>query len=115
MPDLRPRSESHSQTLCSQNLDGKQQSFVNIDDPNLLLETWKPAEDGNGTILRLLDLGGAERTVHAKIPCMGPQRVEQTDAVERGQSPLAIGESGQFSFTVFPHEIVTLRLIGAAQ
>ena len=89
-----------------------QQSFVEIDDPNIVFETLKPAEDGNGTILRLLDLGGTERTVRAKIPCLRPERVWQTDAVERGQSPVSMEENGQFDLTVHPHEILTLRLVG---
>ena len=38
-------------------LDGKQESLLQVEDSNLLLDTWKPAEDGNGTILRFLDLG----------------------------------------------------------
>jgi hypothetical protein len=108
-PELQPKAS------CSQGLDDKQQSFVEIDDPNIVLETLKPAEDGNGTILRLLDLGGTERTVSAKIPCLRPERVWQTDAVERGQSPVSIEENGQFDFTVHPNEIVTLRLIGGSK
>ena len=42
-------------------LDGKQASFMTVDDPDLLLDTWKPAEDGDGTIVRFLDLGGKPR------------------------------------------------------
>ena len=40
-------------------LNGGQASFLQMDDRDVLLEAWKPAEDGNGTILRFLDL--AER------------------------------------------------------
>jgi alpha-mannosidase len=108
-PELQPEAS------CSQGLDDKQQSFVEIDDPNIVLETLKTAEDGNGFILRLLDLGGTERTVSAKIPCLRPERVWQTDAVERGQLPVSMEENGQFDFTVHPSEIVTLRIIGGSK
>src|SRR6185437_7553901 len=44
-------------------LNHAEDSFLQVDDPDLLLETWKPAEDGNGTILRFLDLGGTTREI----------------------------------------------------
>ena len=96
---------------CSQTLDGKQQSFLDISDPGVLLETWKPAEDENGTILRFLDFGGTERTVTVRIPCLHLDHVWQTDAVERGQTPLSVVGGNQFHFTLHPHEIVTVRLV----
>ncbi len=52
----------------SNGLDGIQGSFLDMQDPNVMLETWKPAEDGNGTILRFIDLGGTERTVTVRTP-----------------------------------------------
>ena len=100
---------------AGQNLNGKQQSFLNVDDPNLLLETWKPAQDGNGTILRFLDLGGAERTVTVRLSNRHLDHVWQTDALERGQTPVTTVGTDQFQFTVHPHEIVTLRAVEAAK
>ena len=95
-------------------LDGKQASFLSIDDPNLLLDTWKPAEDGDGTILRLLDLGGASRTVAITTPLIALKSVVETDAVERNQKPLAMQGSHGFQVEIHPHEIVTIRLSGDA-
>ena len=93
-------------------LDGKQDSFLNIEDGNLLLETWKPAEDGNGTILRFLDLGGAQRLVAVKTRLVKVTEAWQTDAVERNTEKLTLlGENG-FQFAIHPHEIVTVRLLG---
>ncbi len=88
-------------------------SFIEISDPNILLETWKPAEDGNGTILRFVDFGGTERGVSVKIPALALAHVWQTDAVERGRRVVPIAANGQFLFTIHPHEIVTLRLVPA--
>ena len=90
----------------------EQGSFLEITDPNVLLETWKPAEDGNGTILRFLDFGGTERTVSVRIPWLRLDHVWKTDAVERGQEALSMTEDGQFHFTIHPHEIVTMRIVG---
>jgi alpha-mannosidase len=92
-------------------LDGKQDSFLKADDPNLLLETWKPAEDGKGTILRFLDLGGATRTVTAQTPLLQVQQAWRTDAVERNQKSLSLVGPKGFQFTIHPHEIVTVRIV----
>jgi alpha-mannosidase len=95
-------------------LDGKLASFLRANDPDLVLTTWKPAEDGHGTILRFLDLGGATRNVSVEIPLLQLQQAWQTDAVERDQSQLSLAGTHQFQFTVHPHEIVTVRLITIA-
>jgi hypothetical protein len=92
-------------------LDGKQASFLHANDPELVLTTWKPAEDGHGTILRFLDLGGATRTVTVETPLLQLQQAWQTDAVERDRSQLTLAGAHQFQFTVHPHEIITIRLI----
>ena len=96
-------------------LDGKQGSFLKVDDPNVLLETWKPAEDGDGTILRFLDLGGAERTVTVRTPTLHVDRVTLTDAVERGATAVPLAGDDQFHFTIHPHEIVTLRMVAVSK
>ncbi|HEY1731868.1 MAG TPA: polysaccharide lyase family protein, partial [Terriglobales bacterium] len=67
-------------------LDGEQASFLRANDPNLVLTTWKPAEDGHGTILRFLDLGGPTRTVSVETPLWRLQQAWQTDAVERDRT-----------------------------
>jgi len=92
-------------------LNGTQASFLKVNDPDLVLDTWKPAEDGKGTILRFLDLGGATRTVTAQTPLLQLQQAWRTDAVERNQAPLSLSGTHGFQFTVHPHEIVTVRIV----
>lgn len=93
-------------------LDGKQNSFLQVNDANLLLDTWKPAEDGKGTILRFLDLGDTTRTVTVQTPLLQLEQAWQADAVERNQKPLSLLGSTGFEFTIHPHEIVTVRIVG---
>ncbi len=90
--------------------DGGQASFAQIDDPNLLLDTWKPAEDQNGTILRFLDLGGQTRSVAIHLPAFRLTGAWQTDAVERNQDQLPIKDGHEISVTIHSHEIVTVRI-----
>ena len=93
-------------------LDGVQGSFLSVDDPDVLVDTWKPAEDRNGTILRLIDLGGAARTVRIGTPLLAIDRVVVTDAVERNGRPIAPEDSHTFSVAVRPHSIITVRIVG---
>ncbi len=91
-------------------LDGVQTSFAQIADPAVLLDTLKPAEDGDGTILRLIDLGGPVRAVLIRLPLFRFPSAWQTDAVERNKGQLAVTNSSEFTVTVHPHEIVTVRI-----
>jgi alpha-mannosidase len=92
-------------------LDGNQGSFLSIDDPDLLLDTWKPAEDGKGTILRFIDLGGQSRTVTIHVPLVSIGKVILTDAVERDLKPIVPDDAHSFKIGVQPHQIITVRLI----
>jgi hypothetical protein len=94
-------------------LDGGQSSFVQVDDPNVLLDTWKPAEDRKGTILRFLDLGGGTRAVAVRLPSFHLISAWQTDAVERDQNQLPVEDDHEFRITIHPHEIVTVRIATA--
>lgn len=96
----------------TRSLNGRQGSFLTLNDNKLLLDTWKPAEDGHGTILRFLDYGDTTRPVTVKIPILNLQQVWQTNAVETNQKSLPLLDEHSFQFTLHPHEIVTIRVIG---
>jgi alpha-mannosidase len=95
-------------------LDKTQGSLLDVQDPSILLETWKPAEDGNGTILRFLDLGGTTRPVTIRTPFLHLKSARRTDVVERDREPLSLIGAQGFQFTIHPREIVTVRIIGAS-
>jgi alpha-mannosidase len=92
-------------------LDGKSGSFLSADDPALLLQTWKPAEDGHGTILRFLDLGGEARTVRVTLPQTSIEGASLTDAVERDIAPLTLADPHTLEIQVKPHAIITVRVL----
>ncbi|HXS12121.1 MAG TPA: polysaccharide lyase family protein [Acidobacteriaceae bacterium] len=92
-------------------LNGTQGRFLEIDDPDVVVEAWKPAEDGKGTILRLLDLGSRERSVTVRTALMNLSGAVETDAVERDQHALPLEGTHGFRVSVHPHEIVTVRML----
>ena len=104
---LQDRSMARARPLAN-----NQASFLDVQGGNVLLETWKPAEDRNGTILRFLDLGGGTRTITVKTPLQHLQAAWLTDAVERNQQPLPLEGSQDFSFTLHRHQVATVRIVG---
>ena len=93
-------------------LDAAQGSFVQVDQPNVVLVTWKMAEDGDGTVLRFLEVGGQANTVEVQTPRLDVKSAWSSDALERKQAALETSAHG-FRFSVKPFQIVTVRLEGA--
>jgi alpha-mannosidase len=93
-------------------LDRSAASFIDVPDNDLLLETWKPAENGDGTILRFLDFGGTARTVKVDIPILRINQVWLCDAVERNKERLALDGTSGFRLSVHPYSITTVRVTG---
>jgi hypothetical protein len=96
-------------------LPSRMSQFLSVNDPDVLVDTWKPAEDGKGTILRLIDLGGAPRTLTMNVPLLTLTRVVQTDAVERDGAAIVPDTPHTFHVQIHPHQIVTLRLLDQPQ
>jgi alpha-mannosidase len=85
-------------------------SFAEIDRQDILLQTWKPAEDGNGTILRFLNFGGERETVNVSLPLMKLKSAWLCTVLEHNRSQLPLKDVQHISFEVRPHELVTVRL-----
>jgi alpha-mannosidase len=94
-------------------LDSVQGSFLQVNQPDVVLVTWKRAEDGEGTVLRFLEVAGKEGRVDVQTPLLDVKSAWMSDALERNQSALSISPHG-FRFPVRPYQIVTVRLQGAA-
>ena len=94
-------------------LPADQASFMEIDNPNVVLVTWKLAEDGEGMILRFLELAGRAGNVNVRIPLLKPESAWNCTAMEQKGDPLALAEHG-FSFSVTPFQIITVRVTGTS-
>lgn len=89
-------------------------SFLQVDGPGVLAENWKAAEDGNGTVLRLLEIAGAESRASVRFPMLKLQKAWLCTAMEDDLREIPV-EGSTIQITVRPHEIVTLRVLGEFQ
>ena len=94
-------------------LDAFQASFLEVKDPDAVLVTWKRAEDGQGTILRFVEVAGKESVIEVQTPLFQVKSAWLNDALERKQGPLQVLPYG-FRFSIKPFQIVTIRLEASA-
>jgi len=89
--------------------DGGKASLFRVDDPGIVIETVKPAEDGSGDlIVRMYEsLRSQTRTMLHVPPAM--RSAQQTDMLETPQRKLAIRD-GKIAMEFRPFEIKTVRL-----
>ncbi len=90
------------------------QSFLETDGSGVSLITWKAAEDGGGTILRLAETTGKPneatlRLLHGKV-----NSASLCSAVEESRSPLSVQNQGGHSslhLSFQPFQVLTVRLM----
>jgi alpha-mannosidase len=85
-------------------------SFLQLDAPSVLLSTWKQAEDGEGSILRFIELGGSRTSVTLNSPLLKGASALTCNAVEECGPERIQGTTGGLSFEVGPRRIFTMRV-----
>ncbi|NLG50513.1 MAG: alpha-mannosidase [Chloroflexi bacterium] len=86
-----------------------QQSLFNVDAPNVIIETIKPAEDGSRDVIVRLYESKRMATRCTLTTALPVQRVAQTDMLENEQAELPV-ENGAVSLDLRPFQVCTLRL-----
>ena len=94
-------------------LDGAESSFLSVSNQNVLLDTWKQAEDGDGTILRFLNLSAQPGEVNVTTPLLDVKSAWLCNAMEADQRQIPDISAHGFSFSIKPHQIVTVRVKGS--
>ena len=87
---------------------GQAASYAAVDQKNVILETVKEAENGNGTVLRLYECENARTKTVLTVPA-GVTRAYSTNLLEEIEEELPV-ENGQVAFTIKPYEIKTILL-----
>ena len=84
-------------------------SFLQVSAPNVVVEDWKATNDGQGSIVRLVEIGGQAATTRLTFPLLDVQHAWIANAVEENQRELAVAGSS-IEISLQPHQIVTLRV-----
>ncbi len=86
------------------------QSFIRVEPDNVMVSTLKPAEDGQGTILRLREFAGRRTDVRVELNLPHtPRSAYRCDLVERVQDELGI-DGGKLSLKIPARSMATVRL-----
>ena len=94
-------------------LNGAESSFLSVSNHNVFLDTWKQAEDGDGTIMRFLNLSGKAGNVKITTPLLDVKSVWLCNAMEANQQQISDIYTHGFSFNINPHQIITVRVKGS--
>ncbi|WMJ88730.1 alpha-mannosidase [Anaerocolumna sp. MB42-C2] len=90
---------------------GTEQSVVSVDKSNVILETIKLAEDGNGIILRMYECENALTRVNVKLGIRSSVlSVEECNLIEEKIGDIPLNEDG-FKVSIKPYEIKSYRVI----
>jgi len=87
-------------------------SYLELDKENVVVENWKAAEDGRGTILRLLETGGRRVSVRLNFPLFDLRRAWIASGAEQDRQEITVA-GHLLETTLNPHEIVTLRILAS--
>ncbi|MBE7552913.1 MAG: alpha-mannosidase [Anaerolineales bacterium] len=86
-------------------------SLLSADRPNIVIETVKQAEDGNGVIVRMYE-SQRQRSPVTLTAGFDLRSAWRTNLLEENQDELPVS-GNQVTFFVKPYEIVTVRLVSA--
>lgn len=84
-------------------------SFASVDKDNVILETVKAAEDGNGIILRLYESENAKTNVCLTVN-RDFQKAYICNLLEETEAEAAVS-ANRIQIPVKPYEIVTVRIV----
>lgn len=113
-PLERTLVKSQDQTYpARKTLPAAQSSLLSVDNPSVFLSAWKQAEEGGGTVMRFIELGGARAPVRVGGPLLTNASGEACNAVEECGRAFAGGADG-LRFELGPRQIYTLRVSPAA-
>jgi len=84
--------------------------FLRVEGDGFEIETLKPAEDGRGYVMRLLETSGRAHTMRIGSRLFGVEHVWETNAIEDDRRVLPLGKDGA-EVALPANGIVTLRML----
>jgi alpha-mannosidase len=90
-------------------LPAQQASLIEISDPGATLLTWKTAEDGDGSILRIQESAGKTSDVKIVSKLFSFEKAWLCNVLEDNQAELATA-GGALSIPIKPFQVLTIRI-----
>ena len=90
-------------------LPNREGSLLEVATPNVTLLTWKRAEDGDGTILRLQETAGQASQFRIHSQFLSFEQAWLCDLLEDNQSEVKL-ESEDLNISIKPFQVLTLRV-----
>ncbi len=90
-------------------LPGREASLLEVATPNVTLLTWKRAEDGDGTILRLQETAGQASKIRVRSQFLRFEQAWLCDLLEDNQAEVKI-DGEDLSVPIKPFQVLTLRV-----
>jgi hypothetical protein len=87
----------------------RQASLLEIGDPSVTLLTWKPAEDGDGSILRIQESEGKSSNVSVHSKFFLFEKSWLCNVLEDNQSELTAG-GDTLNIPIKPYQVITVRI-----
>jgi alpha-mannosidase len=87
---------------------GPAQSFVCTDDPNIVIDTIKKPEDGNGLVIRMYECHGARGRARVTVPARFTQAALCNVLEDAGQDAMIRHGSMEVPYT--PHQIISIKV-----
>jgi hypothetical protein len=94
----------------TESLPAEGRSFLQVDNPDVLLTTWKLAENGEGTIVRLEEIAGKQEQVALHLSSARLRSAQLCNAMEDDLTNLPVKDQS-IQLTMKPYEVVTVRLV----
>jgi len=90
-------------------LPNHQASLLSISNPNINVLTWKTAEDGDGTILRLQEAAGEASQFTISSKYLKLEQAWSCNLLEENQAPIPSSPNG-VGVSIRPFQVVTIRI-----
>jgi alpha-mannosidase len=83
--------------------------FLSVSNPDVAISTWKLAEDGSGSILRLTEIAGKQSRIHLALPHLQVLRAWNCSLLEDCKDELPVLANG-VDLEMHPYQIRTVKI-----
>lgn len=89
---------------------GSEKSFITVDNGDIIIDAVKPAQDGNGIIIRMYESARTHTKVNVKFNFGEVKKVIETNLMEVDETEIPTSDNA-FSFNITPHQVRTFRIL----